>query len=208
MASPNFPEPPAAVPATPIESLDQIIDRLDSHAQAWVDTPITERIELLDACLQSALNASDGWVDAACRAKGLSTTDGRCGEEWLAGPMALTSNIRMLREALKADGAPKPKSVRTLDNGQKVVQVFPADMFDAMFFTGFKAEVYIEPGKEPTQGALYRKKAAGDRPNGGVALVLGAGNVASIGPMDALYKLFVDDEVVIVKTNPVNAYLG
>lgn len=208
MASPNFPEPPAAVPATPIESLDEILVRLDSHAQAWVDTPISERIELLDACLQSTLEASEGWVDASCRAKGLNPTDGRCGEEWLAGPMALTRNIRLLREALKADGAPKPKSVRTLENGQKVVQVFPADMYDAMFFSGFKGEVYIEPGKEPTQGALYRNKAAGERPNGGVALVLGAGNVASIGPMDALYKLFVDDEVVIVKSNPVNAYLG
>ena len=38
--------------------------------------------------------------------------------------------------------------------------------------------------------------------------MLGAGNVASIGPMDILYKLFVEDQVVIFKTNPVNAYLG
>src|SRR5690606_29141913 len=59
-----------------------------------------------------------------------------------------------------------------------------------------------------SQGKLYREKAAGKAQPGGVGLVLGAGNVASIGPMDALYKLFVDDEVVILKTNPVNAYLG
>lgn len=208
MASPDFPEPPAAVPATPLTTLDQIVDQLDGQAAAWIDTSISERIRLLDACLQATVEASEGWVDAACRAKGLAPTDGRCGEEWLAGPMALTRNIRMLRDALKADGAPKPKSVRTLESGQKVVQVFPADTYDAIFFTGFKGEVYIEPGKEPTQGALYRAKASGERPQGGVALVLGAGNVASIGPMDALYKLFVDDEVVIVKTNPVNAYLG
>ncbi len=43
---------------------------------------------------------------------------------------------------------------------------------------------------------------------GGVALVLGAGNVSSIGPMDALYKLFVEDRVVLYKAHPVNAYLG
>jgi acyl-CoA reductase-like NAD-dependent aldehyde dehydrogenase len=43
---------------------------------------------------------------------------------------------------------------------------------------------------------------------GGVALVLGAGNVSSIGPMDALYKLFVENRVVLYKTHPVNAYLG
>ncbi|MEZ0228953.1 MAG: aldehyde dehydrogenase family protein, partial [Planctomycetota bacterium] len=39
-------------------------------------------------------------------------------------------------------------------------------------------------------------------------LVLGAGNVASIGPMDVLYKLFVEDQVCLLKMNPVNEYLG
>lgn len=208
MASPDFPEAPPAVPATPIESLDGILKGLSAQTEAWIDTSLHERVRLLDACIQATVDASDGWVDAACRAKGLPPTDNRCGEEWLAGPMALVRNIRMLRNALKAGGAPDIKKLRTLDNGQKVAQVFPADTFDALLFSGFKGEVYIEPGKEPTQGALYRKKAEGQRPEGGVALVLGAGNVASIGPMDALYKLFVEDEVVIVKSNPVNAYLG
>jgi acyl-CoA reductase-like NAD-dependent aldehyde dehydrogenase len=40
-----------------------------------------------------------------------------------------------------------------------------------------------------------------------VSLILGAGNVASIAPMDALYKLFVEGRVAIVKMSPVNAYL-
>jgi acyl-CoA reductase-like NAD-dependent aldehyde dehydrogenase len=39
-------------------------------------------------------------------------------------------------------------------------------------------------------------------------LVLGAGNVSSIPPMDLLHKLFVENEVVLLKMNPVNAYLG
>src|SRR6202047_3935594 len=54
-----------------------------------------------------------------------------------------------------------------------------------------------------TQAVAYRRQDAG-----GVALVLGAGNVSSIGPMDALYKLFVENRVVLYKTHPVNAYLG
>jgi hypothetical protein len=45
-------------------------------------------------------------------------------------------------------------------------------------------------------------------PRGKVALVLSAGNVSSIGPMDALYKLFVDNEVVVFKAHRVNDYLG
>jgi acyl-CoA reductase-like NAD-dependent aldehyde dehydrogenase len=57
---------------------------------------------------------------------------------------------------------------------------------------------------EETQGMIYRQKER----TGKVALVLGAGNVASIGPLDILYKLFMEDQVVLYKTNPVNAYVG
>ena len=55
-----------------------------------------------------------------------------------------------------------------------------------------------------TQATAYQNK----QPTGKVALVLGAGNVASISPMDILYKIFVEDQVVLFKANPVNAYLG
>src|SRR3972149_6938903 len=47
-----------------------------------------------------------------------------------------------------------------------------------------------------------------DAAAGAVCLVLGGGNVSSIGPLDALGKLFVENRVVILKTHPVNAYLG
>jgi hypothetical protein len=38
-------------------------------------------------------------------------------------------------------------------------------------------------------------------------LVLGAGNVGSLGPRDVLTKMFVDGNVVVLKANPVNDYL-
>ena len=41
----------------------------------------------------------------------------------------------------------------------------------------------------------------------GTALVLAAGNVASLGPRDVLSKLFVEGKVVVMKANPVNDYL-
>jgi hypothetical protein len=40
-----------------------------------------------------------------------------------------------------------------------------------------------------------------------VALVLGAGNVAAITPLDILHKLYAEGQVVLAKMNPVNAYL-
>ena len=58
------------------------------------------------------------------------------------------------------------------------------------------------------QGGLYRTKAKGVKSPGGISLVLGAGNQASVVSSDILFKLMHEDEVVIVKTNPVNEYIG
>ncbi len=46
------------------------------------------------------------------------------------------------------------------------------------------------------------------RKNEGVAVVLGAGNVSSIAPIDAFGKIFQEGKVVLLKMNPVNEYLG
>lgn len=58
------------------------------------------------------------------------------------------------------------------------------------------------------QGGLYRTKARGVKSPGGISLVLGAGNQASVVSSDILFKLMHEDEVVVVKTNPVNEYIG
>ena len=64
-----------------------------------------------------------------------------------------------------------------------------------MFLPGVSAEVWVEPGQAATQGKIYREKAEGHAGEGGICLVLGAGNVSAIGAQDALHKLFHDDEV-------------
>ncbi len=53
------------------------------------------------------------------------------------------------------------------------------------------------------QAAAYADPLA----HAGTALVLAAGNVASLGPRDVLSKLFVEGKVVVMKANPVNDYL-
>src|SRR5690606_7783916 len=45
-------------------------------------------------------------------------------------------------------------------------------------------------------------------PDGGVALILGAGNVSSIPPMDVFTKMFIEGFVCVVKMNPVNEWAG
>jgi aldehyde dehydrogenase (NAD(P)+) len=51
---------------------------------------------------------------------------------------------------------------------------------------------------------FYRRET----PPGKVALVLGAGNIASIAPLDLLHELYAEGAVAVVKMNSVNDYLG
>jgi hypothetical protein len=122
--------------------------------------------------------------------------------------MTVARNVRLLKEALEQQGQPKPKSMRTrmtsAGEPQLIAHVFPNTLDEKLAYTGWHAEVWLEPGKPATQGRIYRDKET----TGKVALVLGAGNVSAIGPMDVLYKLFVENEVAVLKMNPVNEASG
>lgn len=185
-----------------------MIDELWEKRAEWPAVGVGARIRLLERCIEETLACADAWVADACRAKGIPEGSPQAGEEWLGGPVTTIRNMRLLVEALRHGGARPAPDTRRLESGQLVARVFPASTLDKLMMGGVSAEVWIEPGKEASQGRIYREKAAGQPIEGKVSLVLGAGNVASIGPMDALYKLFAEDEVVILKTNPVNAYLG
>lgn len=208
MSSPRFPEPPPTVPATPIAEVDARVARLVARRDHWVEVDLSRRVALLRACIDATEAIAADWVEAASKAKGIDPSSPLAGQEWLGGPMATVRNMRLLADALEAGGQPKVPDLYTRPDGQQVAKVFPANLVDGLLYTGYRGEVWIEPGKPASQGQIYREKAAGRKGEGKVALVLGAGNVSSIGAMDALYKLFVDDEVCIVKTNPVNAYIG
>ncbi len=192
-------------PATPLAEVDAALARLSSSKDAWLRVTLAQRLDLLDGLVKGVLEVAEAWADGGARLKGLDPSDPLAGEEWLAGPMVTVRNLRLLREALAAGGAPKPAWLRTLPSGQSVARVFPTTLLDRLTMGGVTADVYLEPGKPPSQGRIYREAKP---EHGKVALVLGAGNVSSIAPMDALYKLFVEDEVVLLKMNPVNQHVG
>jgi len=158
--------------------------------------------------MESTAAVAEQWGDVACRIKGYAPDSNGHGEEFLGGVLAVMRNLRLFAEALESHGQPSlPKKWQRPD-GQWVAQVFPQGLLDAALFGGVTCDVWIEPGQLPTQGQLYRKKVAGEAGDGGICVVLGAGNQSSIPPMDVLYKLVVDDEVCILKMNPVNEGLG
>lgn len=205
MSSPSFPEPPTQIPPTSAEEVERIVERLASRKAAWVATDIPKRIEYLRSVIEGVATVARDWVADGSRNKGFSPDDVLAGEEWLAGPVTTIRNARLFMEALAANGQPKVPHIERGPDGRLIAKVFPADLRDRLMFAGLSGEIWLEPGKEATQGAIYREKNKGE---GKVGLVLGAGNVGSIAPMDALTKLFAENEVVIVKMNPVNAHVG
>ena len=211
--SPQFPQAVSAIVASDQATMDAAITALQAKKDAWVATPVPERITLVDRLIHDFAALAPRWVDACLRAKDIAPGTPGVGEEWSTGPYTLLKQMRQLRTSLddirRQDVPGIPSPVKTRPDGQVTAQVFPQTTYDKLFFGGLTAEVWMEPGVTAaelpkTQAVIYADK---NHP-GKVALVLGAGNVSGIGPLDALYKLFVEDQVVIFKTNPVNAYLG
>ncbi len=208
-----IPEIAGSMPATSRENLERAVEELQAHKDEWAGLQTSARIALLDRLRAEYARVVERWVAVSLQAKGIEPGAPTEAEEWLAGPFFVLRNLRLLRRSLEEIaefGRPRIHGrVRALPNGQVSARVFPADVYDRIFFRGFAGDIWMEPGVTAaelpaTQALAYQ----GPAPKGRVALVLGAGNVSSIGPMDALYKLFVEKQVVVLKMNPVNAYLG
>ncbi|HEY6540412.1 MAG TPA: aldehyde dehydrogenase family protein [Ktedonobacteraceae bacterium] len=211
--SPRFPTASSSISATSQTDMDAALHELQAHKNAWVALSVSERIVILDRLMRDFLVIAPRWADALTNAKGIPAGAPAAAEEWGAGVWPVMRSLRQVRQALgeiAQMGRPKiPGPVRTRPDGQVVARVFPLTPYDRIFFMGVSAEIWMEPGvtidsMKQTQAAIY----SDNNHEGKVALVLGAGNVASIAPLDILYKLFEEDQVVIIKMNPVNAYIG
>ncbi len=199
---------------TPTSTIDMTVTKLSEHKDSWAKLPITRKLGyLIDIRYQTGQIAAE-WVAAATKAKGIDPESPTAGEEWTSGPWALLYGLNRLIETLQQidrNGSPtvKPKAIRSRPDGQLVVEVFPGSLYDRLLISGVHAEVWMQPGVTrenlaSTMGVFYKQA----NPTGRVALVLGAGNIASIAPLDVLYKLIAEGEVCLLKMNPINEYLG
>ena len=208
MTAPPIPD------ATPTARIDGMLATLSERAPQWARLPVARKRELLEGLKPRVGKAAGRWVTAAARAKGLPEGSPLRGEEWASGPWALAAYVDPLARTLRAveedalDELVEGK-VRQRADGQTVVRVLPDGVTDHLLFSGITVDVWQQPGVTPetladTMARVHRTIA----PDGGVAVVLGAGNIAAIPPLDVLYKLYADGEVVLLKMNPVNSYLG
>ncbi|RMG44714.1 MAG: aldehyde dehydrogenase family protein [Acidobacteria bacterium] len=191
--------------ATPRDELDRTLERLRSRAAAWASLDARARARYLRAAAAELVRVAPDWVAWAVREKGEDPAGPVAGEEWISGPMVTVRFIRLLAESLERARWDAPRAAPR-PGGRSSVPVFPETLYERALYPGVSAEIWFGPGVPPSRGAPYRR---GDPPAPpGVALVLGAGNVGSIAPLDALDQLFVHGRVAVVKMNPVNAYLG
>ncbi|MGO4449898.1 aldehyde dehydrogenase family protein [Phyllobacterium sp. TAF24] len=195
------------------DELDVALLELDRRKDAWAGTSVSMRISILEEIKTHLLGVAEDWVKTACRKKGIPEGSPLEGEEWLGGPYALMSACNVfIRTLSQLNGKTflKHIPIRDLPNGQIAARVLPHTKWDHLLLSGVKAEVWMQKGV--TRSNLAQHTASSyDSPRvfrtGAISLVLGAGNVAAIAPLDCFQKLFVEHQVVILKMNPVNDYL-
>lgn len=202
----------AAAHPTENDALERVLAAVAAKKQAWAGLAIPRKIALFEQVKRATAAVAQEWVEAACRAKQIAIDSPLAGEEWSSGPWALlyglSQYLRSLGEIART-GHPEVGATRTARNGQLIVDVFPSSLYDRLLLSGITAEVWMQPGV--TRENLPQHMASFYRepnPQGKLALVLGAGNIASIGPLDVLYKLIAEGQACVLKMNPVNEYLG
>lgn len=179
------------------------------HATEFSRAPVREKYRLLCEIRERIGRVAERWADAANHARRVEPTSPTSSEAWLLGPgisARLTRLYARSLEQIERRGEPDVTSIGTTPTGGQKLRVTPADWIDRAFFPGVEAETWLLPNSD---GAVARRAAfyARQRPEGQVALVLGAGNVDSIAVMDVLHSLFVEGRACVLKLNPFNDYL-
>ena len=187
--------------------VDALMADLASGEQAWARAPLSTRRQLLLEVGAAAYAHADEWVRIAAEIKQLNPASSLVGEEWISGTYALVGYSQALQETLGrlAVGSDLLAGYRVdpAPGGRLAVQVLPHHTFDTLLLSGFRAEVWTTPGT--TEEQLRAHAGLGQRSperTNGVALVLGAGNIFSIAPLDVLYQLYAENRVVVLKLNP------
>ncbi len=195
------------------EELDRALFGLRQAAKRWARQSLDARVALIDRCIAGVTAVAAEWVEAACRAKRIPATSPARAEEIVAGPVATIRQLRLLARTfadLQATGRPCLPGKVQFVQGQARVPIFPTpELFDSLLFRPMTAEAWLQRDVEPDRlhGDQVSRLLHGEG-DSRVVVVLGAGNVSSIPATDALSKIFAESHPVLLKMNPVNAYLG
>jgi len=204
----------AQLPAADAGRLDDNIALMKDAGASWARTGVAERIGILQEIKRALFDVADDWATSASRHKEIPQGSPLEGEEWISGPYAVMKACNGLIATLsQMEGKTFLSGLKTreLGTGHLAVNVIPSSIWDRLLLSGISAEVWMQEGVTRANLAENTASAydvpAGAR-EGRVALVLGAGNIAAIPPLDCFHKLFTENQTVILKMNPVNDYLA
>ncbi|WP_432559015.1 aldehyde dehydrogenase family protein [Granulicoccus sp. GXG6511] len=189
------------------DAIDQAVRRLADGAGRWVDRSLASRAALIRATHATIAESAEAWTAAAVTAKGDPGAQVEA-EEWLSGPYAALGGFLGIAESLELLAAGRSPAaglrVGTAPGGRVTLRVLPGNARDWTLLNGFTADVWLRPGVSLDQAqktaGLEARQPCG---HGGVATVLGAGNVTSIGPLDVLNQLVAHNRASVLKVNPV-----
>jgi acyl-CoA reductase-like NAD-dependent aldehyde dehydrogenase len=200
------------------------IARLVAGAASWAGQPAAARSQLALETARSTAATADAWVAAALaikQATGPAANPAVRAEETATGPL-MTLRLLLATAGALADigrtGLPRlPRPLRLAHRGTDAarieVEAIPAhgpsgSLHDAAIFPGHRATVRcVDPGGVEAFLRSWREEAARRPRAGGVALVLGAGNVTGLAPSDCISQIFEHGRAVLLKLHPLHAPL-
>ncbi len=195
------------------QNLDKSLTILQSSKDRWAGLSVSDKVGYIDKTISLTAFHAEEWVMAASEAKGLNPESPLSGEEWLGGPYAFLTWLQYMKNTLKLLENGKSTihraKITSRQDGQTVAQVYPNNLLEKLLLNHYCIDVWMREGVTPdniedTVAGFYKQ----DNPQGEVLLILGAGNVSSIVPLDIFYKLYGEGKVVMIKMNPINDYLG
>jgi hypothetical protein len=196
--------------------IDSMIHRLLEAPVRKHGLSLERRIDLCRSCVETLMPTVDDWIDAGARGKQCPNRIDVMAEELLSGPLIAVRLLRLLEQSFsdlllyghtrlpQAEALPYERRI----HGKSMLPIFPTlSLWDRLIFRGISADAILMERAEPRKrhSDLYRQLQ--DTSVSKISLVLGAGNVSSVPFSDAIHKSLVCGHQVILKMNPVNAYL-
>ena len=197
------------------------MDELARQSLTWKRMPYLEKIAILDDLLlqlssHESVVSPSALRDNVMRVQKLQS-NGETGS--LEGSMsayvfylltngrlqALIATMKTINETRRPPSIPVHHSDKI--SGLDVLQVYPSNFVEKMSFpaaVGVAGELWMRPDKDKNEKDI--SSSSSDLKEG-FTVVLGAGNQEFLGLFDVLDRLFLHDEVVLIKHHPLRPHL-
>jgi acyl-CoA reductase-like NAD-dependent aldehyde dehydrogenase len=194
-----------------VAALDAAVGKLRAGLPSWVTLPVEEKAGLVHRLRRRFGDEAPGMVEAWRIAQGMEPDSHWVGDVW-GGLAPFAIMIRgwesTLTRLARHERLVPPDAVGHDTQGRITVDVFPQSRTDRMLYMGYSGRVRLQPGTNIAEvAAAGDALRTGEFPDAGVTLLLAAGNWAYLPAADALTLLIGHGCTVVMKLNPVNAYL-